>query len=70
MNPFTGALSQTGFEHPHPVKGGILCDGERTAELCIGLWLKLSLLLHRHAVCALLGVSASAAHLLSGQDLL
>ena len=34
MNPFTGALSQTGFEQPHPVKGGILCDGERYAELC------------------------------------
>ena len=50
MNPFTGALSQTGFEHPPPVKGGILCDGEHYAELRMVLWLKLCLLLHRHAV--------------------
>ena len=55
MNPFTGALSQTGFDGPPPVKGGILCDGEHYTELCIVLWLSCASFCMDMRLCTLLG---------------
>ena len=68
MNPFTGAVSQTGFGKPPPVKGGILCDGEHIAELYIVLWLKAVLATPQTHGCALCWGPVSSVHLLVCQE--